>query len=89
MTKENMMDIATDILKERIGDANLVIEKMYKGTNPYRMEPMPDEERINNYLKIKADPQMEMQMRQEFGNKEFDNMEFQVRDLINRRMRNA
>lgn len=87
--RENLMDIATDILKERITDANLVIKKMYKGTNPYRMEPKSDTDRIAEYNKWAGTP-MEGELRQQMGDQEIDKIHFNMQELNKKLvMRNA
>ncbi len=85
--KENVLDIATDILKVRVGDASLIIKKMFKGANPYRQEPVPDEERIQNYLQ--TTPDEDAQLRQQFGDQEVDGMHARMQGLMYRRATDA
>ena len=55
--------------------------------NPYRQEPVPDEERIQNYLSIT--PDMEMQMRQEMGDQPVDDMHVRMHELINKKVQHG
>ncbi|KKN57541.1 hypothetical protein LCGC14_0560870 [marine sediment metagenome] len=87
--RQNVFDTATDILKERMGNANLLITKMFKGARPYRQEPKSDEDRIRDYMQWANDPQMEQQLRQEFGNEGVDKMHTDMQELITRRNPNA
>ena len=87
MVRENRMDRITDKLKLRVNRIIGSAQKQFKGTNPYRQEPVPDEERIQRYLQI--DPEMEGQMRQEFGDQLVDKMHFRMQELMSRRARDA
>lgn len=87
--KENLMDVASDILKERLGNAKIEIQKMYKGTNPYRMEKVPDVERIQQYLGWQGTPQ-EQEFRQQFGDEAVEKIHLDMHELINKKvMKNA
>ena len=70
MPKENIFDTATDILKTRLGGAMDVLHKNFKGTNPYRQEPIPRPERLAQYAKFT--PEIEQMMRQNVGDQVVD-----------------
>jgi len=40
--RENIFDIAQDILKERLDAATGELKSQFKGTNPYRKKRLPD-----------------------------------------------
>lgn len=86
--EKSIFDLAVDELLERQRLTKIELHKRFKGVKPFRMEKVPDEERIQNYLQI--DDEMEQEMRQQFGDDAMDKMHLNMRELINRRMmRNA
>lgn len=50
--RENIYDLATDILKQRIADAQEELKRQFKGTNPYRKEPVSPKERLLIYSRL-------------------------------------
>ena len=70
MSKENPMDLATDILKGRLADAFGELRTQFKGTNPYRQEPIPRKERLAQYESFT--PEIEARMRESIGNEAVD-----------------
>lgn len=82
--KENIMDIAQDILSERLGEAKGVIKTMFKGSIPYRQERVPDEERIMNYYDFLDNPDVEQQLRLQDGDEVVDKYHYDMRELINK-----
>lgn len=84
--RENILDIRTDKIKARV---SRIVEKariQFKGTNPYRKERIPDEERIMNYMNFLDNPEIEQQMRSEAGDEPVEQMHLNMKELINRRM---
>ena len=49
MTEKNIMDLAYDILSERMNDAFGELKKEYKGKKPFGKEPVSVEEQIYDY----------------------------------------
>lgn len=62
--KTNRLDTITDMLKERVGRVLGEARLQYGGVNPYRYEPIPEKERIYQYLKMSPEVRqaMEQQM---------------------------
>jgi len=85
--RENILDIRTDKIKARVNRIVKTAQRQFKGTNPYRKERIPDEERIQNYLNLT--PDVEQEMRTQFGDGAVDQMHLNMSELINRRLRNA
>ena len=50
--KENKMDRLTDKLNARVARIGGRISKMNKNINPYRMEKIPDEERLYEFANL-------------------------------------
>lgn len=50
--KENKMDRLTDKLNARMGRISGRISKENKNINPYRMERIPDEQRLDDYANL-------------------------------------
>lgn len=89
MVRKNELDRRTDKLKERLGRLMTTVSERYKNTRPYRKEPVSDAERIQRYLQWAGDPQLEMEMRQQFGNEGIDTLHRNMRELINRGQANG
>lgn len=89
MMEKSIFDMTVDILVERGKDARNILVERFKKTKPFRMEPMSDKDMVDNYRKIKADPMLEQEIRQALGEAEFEQMEFNMHELINRRMQDA
>ena len=70
MPRENQLDLATDILKSRMSDAFEELRTQYKGTNPYRKEPIPRKERLMQYEQFT--PEVEQMLRQSMGDEPVD-----------------
>ena len=87
MVRENRMDRITDKLKLRVNRITGSAQKQFKGVNPYRQEPVPDEERIQNYLQ--TTPDEDAQLRQQFGDESVDKMHASMQELILRRAKDA
>lgn len=86
--KQNKMDIVTDLVKKRMGIAFGEAQRQYKNTNPYRKEPIPDEERIQSYLSLT--PDVEQELRQQFGDAPVEQMHSDMQELIKRgKIKNA
>jgi hypothetical protein len=58
------------MLKSRLSGAFDELRKQYKGTNPYRQEPIPRQERLAQYTKFT--PEIEQMMRQSVGDAAVD-----------------
>lgn len=84
--RENRLDNITDKLRVRVNRIIGHAEKQFKGTNPYRMEKVPDEERITDYYDFLDNPDIEQQWRMEAGDGPVDKYHQDLRTLINRRM---
>ena len=70
MSKQNVFDIATDKLKSRMDGAMKQLHQNFKGTNPYRQEPISRPERLMQYEQFT--PQVEQMMRQSIGDNAVD-----------------
>ncbi len=57
--KQNFMDIVTDELKKRIGAVAEEAREQFKGTNPYRKEPVPKKDLLEMYDSIQTPEQMQ------------------------------
>ncbi len=80
--RQNVYDLATDILKARIGKAYGVMEQQFKTTNPYRKVPMSAKERIYQYSQIT--PEAIQMARQTMGDEVVDNYLNSIQTTINR-----
>ncbi len=87
MVKTNRLDIITDLLNERINGVKEEVSRQFKGTNPYRQEPVSPQERIQKYLN--TSPEQIQFMRQNFGNQAVDTYIAKMNELILRRQNNA
>ena len=85
--RENRLDVITDKIKARITRITANAQRQFKGTNPYRKERIPDEERIQSYLNLT--PDVEQELRMQFGDEPIEQMHLNMREMINRRLRNA
>ena len=81
--RENRLDIITDKIKARITRITANAQKQFKGTNPYRKERIPDEERIMNYLNLT--PDVEQEMRMQFGDENIEQMHLNMQELMRRK----
>lgn len=87
--RKNRLDSVVDELGRRRSLFKQAAQKQFKGTNPYRQEPIPDEERIQDYLQWMGTP-MEDELRKQVGDAQVEQIHTSMRDLINKRvMRNA
>ncbi len=55
MAKQSEFDLATDMLKERIGLAQAEIKQRAKGVRPYRQVPISGREMLYNFSQITPD----------------------------------
>ena len=85
MPQINRMDRLTDKLNKRTSRIMGRLGKINKGVNPYRQEPMADEDRINEYMRW-AGTSMEQELRQQMGDYEIDKIHFNMHELENKRM---
>lgn len=83
MTEKNIMDIATDILKERLEDAYAELAIQYHKKRPYRKEPVSVEERLFKYSQITPE-QLDVG-RREFGDEVVDAYLNSMQKTLNRR----
>jgi len=88
MPRENRMDAITDRLRKRVDRLLGSAHKQFKGSNPYRQEPVSDEERIQRYLGWSGKPE-EQQLRQQMGDAQIDQIHVNMHELINKKVRNA
>lgn len=86
--ESSIFDMTVDILLERQNLVRKELAKRFKKTKPFRMEEVPDEERIQDYLGWQGTPQ-EQEFRQQFGDEAVDKVHSEMHQLINRRMQNA
>lgn len=49
MARENIFDIASNELKKRLDAGKSELQSRFKGTNPYRKEPIPKKELLQFY----------------------------------------
>ena len=63
--KVGVLDLAVDLLKERLNDGKALLKERYKGVRPFRQPQIPDRELLYNYLKLTDD--QKMLYRQSFG----------------------
>lgn len=85
--RENRMDRITNKLRKRVDRLLGSAHKQFKGTNPYRKERIPDEERIMNYMNLT--PDVEQELRGQFGDEQVEKMHLNMQELITRSKRNA
>ena len=83
MSKANLLDLSTDILKERITDAHKLLAQEFKGANPYRQKPMDNKERI--FIFSQFTPGQIQEARRAFGNDAVDNYLADIAKLMARR----
>ncbi len=53
--KQTIMDRAIDLMLERSRLVRAKLQKQYKTTKPFRMEPMSNEEALNQYMGLTPD----------------------------------
>lgn len=87
--KENRMDRLTDKLGIRVDRVMGRLGKINKNTNPYRQEPVPDEQRIMDYQEMLDNPDILQQFEQSMPPDEVQKYHGDMHELINRRLRNA
>jgi len=63
--EQSGMDMAIDILKERLTDAGNIIKEQYKNVRPFRQEPMPERDSLYYYLNMT--PEQRQMGEQSFG----------------------
>lgn len=63
--QQGIMDLAIDVMKERLNDAKVIVREQYKGTRPFRIEPPTGRESLYRYLSMT--PEMKNFARQSFG----------------------
>ena len=83
--KKNVLDLVVDELHRRRGLVKGVLSKQFKNTNPYRQEPVSDEERIRRYWSDIVPYEAELRAQ----GIDVDGIHANMRELINRRMQNA
>jgi len=76
------MDIITDAIKSRVTGITGEAHKQFKGSNPYRQEPVSRKERLLHYADMT--PEIEMSMRQEMGDAAVDNYILKMEALLRR-----
>ena len=64
MEKRSDLDMAVDILKERLADAGKIMHEKYKNTRPFRQPAVPDREKLYRYEQIA--PEVKMQYYQQY-----------------------
>ena len=84
--RENRMDIITDKLRLRVGRLLGSAHKQFKGSNPYRQEPISDEDRIQRYMQWAGTP-MEDELRQQ--GIDVDTIHMNIQKLRDKAVRNA
>ena len=63
--KQGIMDLAVDIMKERISNGLAILNEEYKGKRPFRIEPPTSKESLYRYLMMT--PEQKEFARQSFG----------------------
>ena len=81
--REGRLDRITDKLKGRFNRISTKIHLQNSGTNPYRQKPISVEERMESYAEWAGTP-IEMELRQEYGDAEIDNIHLNMQRLIER-----
>lgn len=84
--EKGLYDKAADEIVRRYGLVRNEIIRRNKGKKPFRMEKVPDEERITDYYDFLDNPDVEQQWRMEAGDEPVDKYHQDLRTLINRRM---
>jgi len=79
---DNVFDIASDILKERLDLAKGIISQNFKGAKPYRKEPVAPRERLYWYSLM--DEQTEANLRANFGDSAVDGYKLKMTQLKER-----
>ena len=85
--KENRMDSITDILKNRVAGIVGEARRQFKGSNPYRQEPKSTEQKLLEYADFT--PDVESNLRQNFGDLPVDVYKGNMEQLIGRMRNNA
>lgn len=67
MENKSDMDMAVDILKERLKDAGKIMHEKYKNTRPFRQPVIPDREKLYNYEQIAPEVKMQYQQQDPVG----------------------
>lgn len=65
MSKKGIPDLATDKIIQMRGMVQTKLSAEYKGTRPYRQEPVSPREQLYNYAQMT--PEMIMSLRQSMG----------------------
>jgi len=81
--ESSIFDITVDILVERARDARAELVKRFKKTKPFRMEPMSDTERIQQYMQWAGTP-MEDELRAQ--GMDVDAIHMNMQQLIRRQL---
>jgi hypothetical protein len=87
--RQNFYDRIQDKMDTIIERSSDQMSKFFKGTNPYGKKPKTDKERLDEYHQLSANPDVEMQLRQNFGDEAIDKYHLRMAELANRRQRNA
>ena len=77
--------MAVDELLERQYYTTLELQKRFKGTKPFRMEKMSDDDRLAEYHQWANTP-MEQELRAQMGDAEIDKIHQTMHGLENKRM---
>ena len=85
MALENRMDRITDMIKVRVSRIVGEAKKQYKGTNPYRQEPVSAKERIMTYDRLLANPEVMQALEQEVGSDAMSEHHRVMQELIRRK----
>lgn len=81
--KKNLLDLSTDILKERITSAQAILAQEFKGSNPYRQKPVDNKERLLTFSQFT--PEQIREARAAFGDDAMDSYLVQIATLMRRR----
>ena len=81
--EKTIFDMAVDELLERQYYTTLELRKRFKGTKPFRMEKMSDEDRISEYMGWANTP-MEAELRAQMGDVEIDKIHARMQQLIDK-----
>ena len=65
MSRDNIFDIASDELKSRLDMAYGELRNQFKGTHPYRKDPLSPAEQLYNFNQIP--PDVREQLRAQMG----------------------
>lgn len=84
--KKNLLDLSTDILKDRIRAAHSILAQDFKGANRYRQKPVSNKERLLTFSQFT--PEQIQQARAAFGDDAVDNYLLDIQKIA-RRQRDA